>query len=98
MPSIETVPKDESLGNEHFDKLFHDYRAMIYRVAYSILKRPEDAQDVLQSILTDAGFSASIPAPANQSACPEKASESGGNHGPATHKSGPPLQKMALLG
>jgi RNA polymerase sigma-70 factor (ECF subfamily) len=52
MPSIETVPKDESLGHEHFDKLFHDYRAMIYRVAYSILKRREDAQDVLQSIFT----------------------------------------------
>jgi RNA polymerase sigma-70 factor, ECF subfamily len=52
MPSIETAPKDASLGNEKFDKLFHDYRPMIYRVAYGVLKQREDAQDALQSIFT----------------------------------------------
>jgi len=47
-----TATQDEVLKKNDFDKLFRDHRAMIIRVAYSVLKCRQDAEDVLQKVFT----------------------------------------------
>src|SRR5207249_5105244 len=47
-----TATQYEVLKKNDFDKLFRDHRAMIIRVAYSVLKCRQDAEDVLQKVFT----------------------------------------------
>ena len=45
-----TATKDEALEKKDFDKLFRYHQAMVFRVAYSVVKCRQDAEDVLQTV------------------------------------------------
>jgi Sigma-70 region 2 len=45
-----TATKAEALEKKDFDKLFRDHQAMVFRVAYSVVKCRQDAEDVLQTV------------------------------------------------
>src|SRR6266481_7799987 len=53
------APKQTGMNQQEFEELFCKYRQLVYRAAYTVTGRRQDAQDVLQTLflrLLDQGF------------------------------------------
>jgi RNA polymerase sigma-70 factor, ECF subfamily len=48
--SIVPMPKVEATGSPEFEEIFNEYSRFVYRTAYAVTGRHEDAEDVLQTI------------------------------------------------
>jgi len=54
------VPKHTGMNEQEFEELFRKYRQLVYRAAYTVTGRRQDAEDALQTLflrLLDQGFS-----------------------------------------
>ena len=54
------VPKQTGMNQQKFEELFRKYRQLVYRAAYTVTGRRQDAEDALQTLflrLLDQGFS-----------------------------------------
>ena len=54
------VPKQTGMNEQEFEELFRKYRQLVYRAAYTVTGRRQDAEDALQTLflrLLDQGFS-----------------------------------------
>ena len=48
--SIVPIPEIEAAGSREFEEIFKEYSRFVYRTAYAVTGRHEDAEDVLQTI------------------------------------------------
>src|SRR4030095_10980412 len=48
--SIVPMPEIEATGSPEFEEIFNEYSRFVYRTAYAVTGRHEDAEDVLQTI------------------------------------------------
>jgi RNA polymerase sigma-70 factor, ECF subfamily len=48
--SILPMPEIEATGSPEFEEIFNEYSRFVYRTAYAVTGRHEDAEDVLQTI------------------------------------------------
>ena len=54
------APKPTGMNQQEFEELFCKYRQLVYRAAYTVTGRRQDAEDILQTLflrLLDQGFS-----------------------------------------
>jgi len=54
------APKQTGMNQQEFEELFCEYRQLVYRAAYTVTGRRQDAEDILQTLflrLLDQGFS-----------------------------------------
>jgi RNA polymerase sigma-70 factor (ECF subfamily) len=50
MSTLMVTDPVQSLASEEFDRIYREYAPLVYRTAWGVLGRREDAEDVLQSI------------------------------------------------
>src|SRR4026209_1276655 len=48
--SIVRMPETKATGSPEFEEIFNEYSRFVYRTAYAVTGRHEDAEDVLQTI------------------------------------------------
>ena len=48
--SIVRMPEIKATGSPEFEEIFNEYSRFVYRTAYAVTGRHEDAEDVLQTI------------------------------------------------
>src|SRR5262249_34893078 len=47
------VPQKPGISQEKFEELYREHYQMVYRAAYKVTRRKEDAEDALQSVFTN---------------------------------------------
>lgn len=48
--SVVQMLEIEATGSREFEEIFNEYSRFVYRIAYAVIGRHEDAEDVLQTI------------------------------------------------